>query len=68
MTIRVTDHRRWHRTKIACAGFLFLVTVACAGGLESANETTPMPSGVGFVTALFLLTWLTINIIKDGEW
>lgn len=65
--MRVVDRRRWHRTKIGAAVALFLIGLVCAGGLESANATEAIPSPVGFVTAMFLLTWLVIHIIKEGE-
>ena len=67
MSYRVVDHRRWHRTKIAVAVVLFVVAVVCAGGFESQYAMEPMPSFAGFITAIGLLTWLTINIVNDGE-
>ncbi len=68
MSIVVKDHARWHRTKIVAGILLFVVAVACAGGLEDESGMSPMPSFGGFFIAVVLLTWRTINIIKDGEW
>lgn len=68
MSICVVDRRRWHRTKIICAIGVFLVAFVCAGGLESRDGMEPMPSFSGFAASIGLLTWLMINIARDGEW
>jgi hypothetical protein len=63
----VVDRRRWHRTKIGVAVILFLIDLACAGGLEDETGNAPMPSFVGFATFTALLLWLFINIVQEGK-
>lgn len=66
MRMRVVNQQRWLRTKIATAVVLFLVALGCAGGLESRDPAAPIPNVTGFVTAIVLLAWLSINIVKTG--
>lgn len=63
----VVDHRRWHRAKIGVAVILFLVDLACAGGLEDETGNAPMPSFVGFATFTALLGWLFIHLAKESD-
>lgn len=64
--MRVTDWRRWQRTKTAVAIVLWFVAVACAGGLES-EGVEPMPSAIGAVTALSCVALLLYNIIQNDR-
>lgn len=64
MRIRVIDRRKWRRTKtITCIG-LWLVAVACAGGLES-DGVEPMPSFKGFVVSGTLCAFLCYNLFRE---
>lgn len=65
--MRVTNQARWRRTKITAAGVLLAIAMLSAGGGDDTMTVVPMPSAVMFITAIGLLTWLTINIIKPGR-
>jgi hypothetical protein len=65
--MQVTDWAKWQRTKCIVAIVLLLIAIGCAGGLESETGTEPLPSATGFVTAITLLTLLTINIYKGDN-
>lgn len=67
MRIHVTNQARWRRTKVVTTILLFVIALACSGGLESQDPSAPMPDVAGFVTAISLFAYLFINIIRTGE-
>lgn len=64
MSIRVIDRRKWRRTKTITCIVLWLVMVACAGGLES-EGVEPMPSFEGFVVSGLLCAALAYNLFRE---
>ena len=65
--MRVTNWAKWQRTKCIVALILLLISMACAGGLESQDGTEPLPSSTGLIISMVLLTLLTINIYKGDN-
>lgn len=63
--IRVTDRRKWRRTKALTCVALWVTAVACAGGLESENGLEPMPSFGGFVVSAALCAMLAYNLFRE---
>ena len=61
--MRVTNWKRWQRTKGIVSFVLFLSAIGFAGGLEG-DATTPIPSPIGFLICLALSTALMLNVSK----
>lgn len=65
--MRVTNWHRWQMTKLAVAMILLLIGIACAGGLEDADGTRPVPSVWGVVVATSFAAMLLWNIIQNDR-
>lgn len=63
--MRVTNWKRWQRTKGIVAIVMFVGAIACAGGLEETDPSVPIPSPLGFLILLGLSGALMLNITKD---
>ena len=63
MGIRVTNWRKWQRTKTIVGFACFFTALGCAGGLEG-NPTDPIPSIEGFVVFISLATAIMFNVTK----
>lgn len=61
--MRVTNWKRWQRTKGIIAFVLFLGAIGFAGGLEG-DATTPIPSPIGFLICLAFSFALMLNVSK----
>lgn len=61
--MRVVDWRKWQRTKMCVVWILWLIALACAGGLE-AEGTEAIPSVGGFIVAMSCAAMLLYNIIQ----
>jgi hypothetical protein len=65
--MKVTDWRRWQMTKLTVVFILLIIGIACAGGLEDADGTQPIPSVWGFVAAMSFAAMLLWNIIQNDR-
>lgn len=63
MKLKVTNWRRWQRTKGIAGAVCFIIALGCAGGLES-EGAEPIPSVEGFVIFLSLSMALMLNVTK----
>lgn len=63
--MRVTNWKRWQRTKgIVCFAML-IGALVCVGGLDETNPSASIPSPLGFFIFLGLSGALMLNITKD---
>lgn len=62
--IRVVDRRKWRRTKTIICAALWLIGVACGGGLES-DGVEPIPSLGGFAISMTLCAMLAYNLFRE---